>query len=359
MNELKREVTGRNMGIELLRIVSMLMVVLLHMLMPILSRTRTGGGVFELTWLLECACYCAVNCYGLISGYVGAGDRVSIGRAAGLWLQVEFYSLGLALVELAVNHGVSKDPILWSIFPITSGRYWYMTAYFGLMLLMPLLEAGVRSLSEGKLGALAFGVLILSASVTLYAPYSDMNIGTVSGIGAGYNVIWLALLYIVGGFLRRSGFVKRVKKRYAAALYLISLTLTWLGVTRGDWRYASYTSPTVLLEGVALTMIFAGLDIKGKIIKRAVGILAPAALGVYLVHINHWLYEALIGRFTLSFPKLGGPVCVLLVILTGGAVYLACTAVELLRLRLFKLLRVKELTDAIDGLTKKFRGGVL
>ena len=60
MNELKREVTGRNMGIELLRIVSMLMVVLLHMLMPILSRTRTGGGVFELTWLLECACYCAV-----------------------------------------------------------------------------------------------------------------------------------------------------------------------------------------------------------------------------------------------------------------------------------------------------------
>ncbi len=342
MNELKREWTGRNMGIELLRIVAMFMVVLLHMLMPILRRTRTGGGgVFELTWLLECACYCAVNCYGLISGYVGAGARVSIGRAAGLWLQVVFYSLGLALVELAVNHGVSKDPILWSAFPVTSGRYWYMTAYFGLMLLMPLLEAGVRSLSERTLGFLAFGVLILSASVTLFAPYSDMNIGIVSGIGAGYNVIWLALLYITGGFLRRSGFVKRVKKRYAAALCLVSLALTWLGAMGDDWRYVSYTSPTVLLEGMALTVFFAGLEINGKIMKRAVGIFAPAALGVYLVHINHWLYEALIGRFTLSFPKLSAPVCVLLVILTGAAVYLVCTAIELVRLRLFRLMRVK------------------
>ncbi len=354
MNRDERGSVGRNIGIDLLRIAAMFMVVLLHMLLPIISKSRTGGGVFELTWLLECACYCAVNCYGLISGYVGAGSRVSLGRAAALWLQVEFYSLGITLLGLLLRSPVSGDPVLWAAFPITSGQYWYMTAYFGLMLLMPLLEAGVKSLPERALGLLALGVLILSASVTLYAPAASMGIVRVYGLGAGYSVVWLALLYLVGGFLRRSRLLEKVKKWHAAALYLLSLTLTWLGAMRDDWRYVSYVSPTVLLEGAALTVFFAKLEIRGSLARRAVGIAAPAALGVYLIHISPWLYRAFTGKLTLSYPELGGPLCVTLVVLTGVAVYLSCTAVELVRLKLFELLRVKKLASAIDGAFRKY-----
>ena len=54
---------GRNYGIDLLKMTSMLMVVFLHLL--------GGGGIldgleqlslgYEMMWLLETACYCAVN----------------------------------------------------------------------------------------------------------------------------------------------------------------------------------------------------------------------------------------------------------------------------------------------------------
>lgn len=60
--------TKRNIGIDLLKIVSMLMIVTLHMLghggvldnMPPMSRC------YQVAWLIEIACYGAVNCYALV-----------------------------------------------------------------------------------------------------------------------------------------------------------------------------------------------------------------------------------------------------------------------------------------------------
>lgn len=341
------------MGIELLRIVSMYMVVVLHMLLSILGQMERGTETYELSWLTECAAYCAVNCFGLVSGYVGAGRSVSVGKAAGLWLQTAFYSLGFTLLGLAIRSDVAGDPLLWAAFPLISGQYWYMTAYFGVMLLMPLLEAGVRDLPLRSLGLLGLGVLALSITGTFFTPPASMSLTRIYALGGGYSVIWLALLYVAGGYLRRSELLKKLKKRWAAALYLLCLAVTWIGVLRDDWRWLSYTSPTVLLEGVALVLLFSKLELRARPLRRAVEVMAPAALGVYLIHISPWLYRAVTSRLTLTFPAYGGMKCVVLVLLTALGVYLACTALELARIRLFKLLRVPRLTAAIDRLVRR------
>lgn len=83
--------TKRNIGIDLLKIVSMLMIVTLHMLghggvldnMPPMSRC------YQVAWLIEIACYGAVNCYALASGFLTA--RCNIRKLMELWLQVMFY----------------------------------------------------------------------------------------------------------------------------------------------------------------------------------------------------------------------------------------------------------------------------
>ena len=70
----KRE---RNYGIDLLRIVSMLMVVVLHVLgQGGVLKTSTPLSIgYSVAWILEIAAYCAVNCYALISGYVGVNSK--------------------------------------------------------------------------------------------------------------------------------------------------------------------------------------------------------------------------------------------------------------------------------------------
>ena len=67
----------RNYGVDLLRIVSMAMIAMLHVLGHggVLNASVNNVMVYSLAWLLEVGAYCAVNCYALISGYVGYGGK--------------------------------------------------------------------------------------------------------------------------------------------------------------------------------------------------------------------------------------------------------------------------------------------
>lgn len=67
----------RNYGIDALKIVSMFMIVILHTLGHggILSSVSIFSGKYYAAWLMEIAAYCAVNCYALISGYVGINSK--------------------------------------------------------------------------------------------------------------------------------------------------------------------------------------------------------------------------------------------------------------------------------------------
>ena len=82
----------RNYGIDLLRIVSMIMVVLLHVLGAGGLLEATFGINNKIVWLLEVFAFCAVNCYALISGYVGVNSKFKLSNILILWLQVFIYN---------------------------------------------------------------------------------------------------------------------------------------------------------------------------------------------------------------------------------------------------------------------------
>ena len=131
----------RNYGIDLLRIVSMIMVVLLHVLGAGGLLDATFGINNKIVWLLEVLAFCAVNCYALISGYVGVNSKFKLSNILILWLQVFiynfiFYFIFLLLGKITFSFDVLKE----MFFPVLSKRYWYFTAYFALFFLMPLLN---------------------------------------------------------------------------------------------------------------------------------------------------------------------------------------------------------------------------
>lgn len=93
-------VKGRNYGIDLLRIGSMFMIVLLHILGAggMLGATSYHVSFNRILWLIEIACYCAVNCYAIVSGYVGYKQKFKFTNIIVLWLQVFFYTFLINLV---------------------------------------------------------------------------------------------------------------------------------------------------------------------------------------------------------------------------------------------------------------------
>ena len=120
----------RNHGIDLLRIVSMLMVLILHILGPggILKNTNILSANYEAAWLLEIAAFCAVNCYALASGYVGLYTKFKYTNIVHIWLQVAFYNVLFTAIAAALLPEVTSHHILEACLPVHNNFYWYFTA---------------------------------------------------------------------------------------------------------------------------------------------------------------------------------------------------------------------------------------
>jgi surface polysaccharide O-acyltransferase-like enzyme len=125
----------RNYGIDLLRIVSMFMVVILHVLGQggVLTNIQHLTLKGEIFWGIEIACYCAVNCYALISGYVGINAKHKYVNIISLSLQVLFYSVCITGAEIAIalfnRTEISFLTIVSHLLPSITD-YWYFSAYF-------------------------------------------------------------------------------------------------------------------------------------------------------------------------------------------------------------------------------------
>lgn len=348
MEVLENPPTGkkqRNMGIELLRAVSMLMVVVLHLTGSVLPEENGPGSLYELVWLLETATYCAVNVYAMISGYVNAGARVSFGRALNMWLQTAFYSVGFGLIFAVLRPDImTAGEWKKALMPVLYGHYWYISAYFGLMVLMPVIDMGLRHISPRRLGAVALLIPIFYIFPQFVGGMN--NFATLSG---GYSLIWLLILYVFGSWLGRSELARRVKPWQGLALYGAMTLLSWGLKLAGRDVFVNYTSPTVFLAAAALVAGFAGIRVGSVRVKKAVAWLSAGSLGVFLIHVNNPFFEAVTDRIPKSFPRYGGPGCLTLLLAAGAGLFLTCEIADWLRRVLFRAVRLDRAGSALDS----------
>lgn len=121
----------RNYGIDLLRLVSMFLIVVLHSL----SRGALVGVSpfnihYEVGFLIEALTYCAVNCFALISGYVGVDSKFKYRRIVPIWLQVVFYCLIFTVFfmylkpDLLTNKALlGSNPYYTALTPVIHNTY--------------------------------------------------------------------------------------------------------------------------------------------------------------------------------------------------------------------------------------------
>ena len=85
--------------------------------------------------VLETAAFGAVDCFTLISGYVGYHSHFRYKKGLRLWFQTFFYTLGITILfAIFMPEAVTKDQWIAAFFPIMKKQYWYMTAYSGLFI---------------------------------------------------------------------------------------------------------------------------------------------------------------------------------------------------------------------------------
>ncbi len=349
--------TKRNYGIDFLRILSTFMVVMLHTLGKggILENAEVMSGKYYIAWFLEIASYCAVNCFALISGYVMFESETRFSKIAELWLQTAFYTVTSTVILFIILPETRSIPaLLDAVFPITRRHYWYITSYFGMYIFIPLLNLAIKHSPQNVLKRILITTFILFCilpSLLLTDPYS---------LDWGYSMLWLCLLYLVGGYIHKYNIPDKVKQYHGWLLFAGAVTLTFFSKFVLEYISISfpklanycdilidYDSPTIVLSGIGLLLACSKLSFP-KYVNSIIAFSAPATLGIYLAHVNHAVWEYIIADFSRDFLNHTAITFVVLIFSSVIFVFLLCFAVEYFRIFLFKLLRIKKLCKFVE-----------
>ena len=282
----------RYIGIECCRIIAMLMICNLHVLGMggILDKVENQKDIYYfLANILEAFSYPAVNIFVLISGYVGLYSQFSYKKMSKFWIQIIFYTISITLT-FAVFSKLSVTPTEWfyALTPISNGQYWYMSCYFGLMLIAPLLNQAILTMKkELLLPIITGGFIYFSIIPTIFKQDS-------LGIWRGYSVLWMILLYIVGAIIRKFKYESYFQswKVILGILLLTSLTFVLYFFNYEQWR--SYSSPTVTFQGILIFLLCLSIKNIPPSLEKIVLLLSPLTLGVYLFHVHPLIFRRII-----------------------------------------------------------------
>ena len=261
-----------------------------------------------------------------------------------LWLQVVFYSFGLTVVAYLIKpETVGLKLLLEGAFPVLNSRYWYFEAYTALFFLIPWLNKFIRRCNQRELSLL---MLISFLIFSCYGNLTRISDGRF-GMNNGYSFLWLAMMYLAGAWMKKYNLIRRVRKGVAAWGFGICTAATWLyTLIFRHGALLSYISPTIVLMSVSLMILFADLrfgERSRKLLRRT----APAAFGVYLVHLQQIVYLFLLpGAFVwiADAPVWAVP---LLILGCAAAVFLVSLLVEMARMRIFALLKINETAEKL------------
>jgi len=348
-----RSLSSRNFGIDLLRVVAMFYVVTLHCIGPggILNAAEIGSAQYHTAWFLEIWTYCAVDIFALISGYVSYSEEhkaVKWSNYLLLWLQVVVYGAGVVLLFHFINPElVTLQDLFRSFFPVSNGLYWYVTAYTGLFVVMPLLNAGLRSLSEPSARKFFFGsLLVFSLYETFFQKFT---------MAAGYSFLWISILYILGACIKKCGIGKDLKPRQAVLGILLLCLVTWVWKMAGPaaGRFSrdmlvSYVSPTVLGCALLHLIWFSKLTF-GPGMRRFITFAAPAAFAAYILNCHkliwaHVVVNQFAGLAARPLPVLVGYVVVFSLVFVGISIL-----IDRARIWVFDLLHLRKAADRLVG----------
>ena len=350
-------------GADLLRIVTMLMILTSHFFVHggVLGRLKPGEPYFYICWIIEAFCYVMVNCYALITGYFQSRTEFKLKKLLLLWGQIVFLSGGLYLVlSLTGQINFSFKALLLACLPVTMQRYWFVTAYVLLYAISPLLNFAIKRMNQRQHAiclAVLCGVFVVFRNFVYISDFANLH--------GGYSWASLSVLYMVGAYLRLYPPKFRCPFLWYCGLSLLTaasrILLTHLYYRFGfDSSYLKmfmqYNSIPVVAASVCLFVCFVNLNIRNRVVLWIIRFFSPAAFGVYIIHEQIEVKEIL-WKIIQPAQYVKSPMLLPYLLLVIFSLFLICALTDKLRHLLSVVLHIPQLvgfvSDKISAIFKK------
>ena len=277
----------RQSNFELLRIISMFMVLVLHADFIALGEPNkmdiiSSPWISSIKVLLEMASIVAVNVFVLISGWFGI--RPSVKGFLNFVFQCLFFSIGIYLIMILVGNQEFSIRGLISCFTF-NGSYWFVLAYTCLYIISPILNIFLEYTDKRTCLAVIIFFFIFQ---TLYS----FMTGGATFLRRGYSTLSFVGLYILINYIKKYVDFKKLR----AGLYYIILTvLGSIIVLLAKYfecgfitsRFFDYSNPIVIASSILLLLFFSKLKFQNSIVNY----IARSCFAVYLLHCNSFLWD--------------------------------------------------------------------
>lgn len=153
----------RKSNIELLRIVSMLMIVTMHFLGHggVIRSFDDVSAIQLICEFINGMCRVAVNCFILISGYFLIESKFKCEKVIKLGVEIWFYSILIYLIlTLTGMVKVSFKDLIYAIFPISTNSDAFSIEYIIMYLLSPFMNIMIKGMDKKQFKSL-MKILIL------------------------------------------------------------------------------------------------------------------------------------------------------------------------------------------------------
>lgn len=346
----------KNYNIELFRVIATFLVVVLHVLGQggILGSTSPGEINYWIAWFLEICAYCAVNCFALISGYIMVNKTIKLKNIITLWFQVLFYSLLLTALFFAfIPETRSLKNLIYAVMPILGTQWWYVSSYFALFFFIPFLNKAIDNISQQTYKKFLLLLLFGIGCMDCLLPTDAFSLNN------GYSFIWLMVMYLFGAYIRKYEICKKATPLKCMVGFWVMIVLTFIskigiwfltkrifGQAKLENTFISYISITILLAAIFLFLFCLKVKINNTV-SKLIGFISPAALGVYLIHVHPFVFTYLIRDAFVSFATKSPIVMICSIVVASLFIFVLCAAIELLRIQIFKLIKVSKLSELI------------
>lgn len=320
----------RQSNIELLRIISMFLVLVVHanfwalgrptsldmQMSPLASYTR---------FLIESLAIVCVNVFVLISGWFGI--KPSVKGFSRFAFQCLFFLIGHYVVGLAI--GTSRLDIkgIAGCFCLLS-NHWFIKSYIGLYILAPILNAFVKVADKKQLKLL---LIVFFLYQTIYG-WS----GAAAFFVKGYSTMSFIGLYLLGRYLNLYGNTQSTPPYVWICVYLTcGIVNTVLAPVVPFVDLYAYLSPVVIIASVSLFLGFVNLKIRPN---KTINWIAASSFAIFLFHSNpNGMRYVFKNTIAMIYSSTDGILC----LFTIGLFLLAISAVAIIldqiRILLWKL----------------------
>lgn len=318
----------RNSNIEIVRILSMLLIVLGHYTVQTHWTFQKSNIILKVgVQSLWIGGKLGVNLFVLITAYFIANrTQINLKSVRTIWLQTLYYSITITLIGLAILHlPISLKLLVQGFLPVLFGTYWFVTAYIVLLFLSPYLNVGLNQLSKQQ-----FQYLLITLTVIFLIGSIFQNVAVGFSLSDATTVI---AIYPFGVYVRKFKVdFMNIRNIYYWLVMLLSIGIMVLSVLTIDVihylkpnlfkstfayeRFLGSTSIFQILLAVSIFCLFLKLPLKQN---RFINGIASLVFGVYLFHcqpvMTDYIWYHLVNAQKFSNSLLVFPFALLVVLL--------------------------------------------